>query len=859
MVVWLKCPVVGTGKNGDSYRPSIVDLPFFSGIGWSAVYYPDNPPYELCLVRAVIEEHLIPPTTEKYNADELKTFCDTRPHFKNRWLDQPHYPALKYEEKTKAMRLIDPVETRYFRSDKHTINTYTVYKLLTTNTASDQEFTKIHDEPAGGGWAYPFDTPEAASFITEQLGASQIDAADWTFHTYGKISSLVNVTQSGHQPYTVYRVTEDGTQTSLGTTQWTPDFGTSYSEQDVVWSCPETAVYPTDAIQMDGIRFRLTTSAGCVRTLYFRCGDGTYPSRITGFSWTEAAVLLSAGFISRQAASEELAAEFESGQDAQELFGEFVSRHLTSQELLGEFEARHDGSQELSAEFNVRHLASQEFLTGFDARHSTSRELGASFDGQVSLNLPAELITRQIASQELAAEFESGQDSEGLLGEFVVRHSTLQELRASFDGQVSLNLPAEFSSGRKSQQELIARFEVAQGFPDLPAGFLINQIGSQDLPAAINITHSLNLPSEFIIQRSTSANLFGEFINRRSNSEDLAASFLVMTPDYANLLGKFEVLQSFVDPSGVVLAYNPRAWFNYEQDIGTGFVSGIKPGSDRNNKAIGESSMGITTRYEEDRNDYITFGWKYVASQYPGGGGGGAPGRPGGYPGNTLIPRGSREVKGGFLVNPLPNIAADLRDFTSGMGWWIAGDDGFEAQIIPNADGTIDLYARGVSSSSYLGFSTYRTWLPTAVKPVTIVWEATAGAVVAGSGKYNSQTLGALCIAQYPYYPFTDAIFITYDGRTGNNRIGFVTVKDGQGETTDLTGIFNPEIKHKYKIVWYSYQVLLYVDNVLRATHTTRVPDIDLHFALSVEAVNDQLPPDTCEVTLKFNSFTPLL
>lgn len=342
MVVWLKCPVVGSGKNGDSYRPSIVDLPFFIDIGWSAVYYPDNPPYEFCLVRAVIEEHLIPPTAEKYNADELKTFCDIRPHFKNRWLDQPHYPALKYEEKTKAMQDIDPVETRYFRSDKHTINTYTVYKLLTTNTVASQEFTKIHDQPAGGGWVYSFDTPEAASFITDQLGASQIDAANWTLHGWGKISSLISVDIAGHQYYWVYKVTEAGVRTSLGATSWSTGLTTSYSEKDVVWACPETAVNATDAIQIQEARFRLNTSAGCTRTLYFRCGDATYPSRITGFSWTKppSADLLGTFEVQRSA--------------SQELLGGFIVRHDGSQDLLAEFfaEAVH-ASVELVAEFNV--------------------------------------------------------------------------------------------------------------------------------------------------------------------------------------------------------------------------------------------------------------------------------------------------------------------------------------------------------------------------------------------------------------------------------------------------------------------------------------------------------------------------
>lgn len=291
VVRWFRCPVTGTGKGtekkDDSYRPVIADLPLLQKAAeWSAVYYPSHPPYEFCVVRAIIEQDIpTPPQAERL--DDMKRFCDDHPHFKNKWLDQPDYPAVKYEDMSKEEQEADPVETRYFRSDKHTINTYNVYKLITTNSASSQQFLKIHDEPNAGGWSYPFDTPEAASFITEQLGAEWLNAADWTFHSWGRINSLSYVTRADHQFYWVCKVSSAGVRTTIGVSTATdPDFTTSFTEKDAVWSCPETALLSTDAILIDNVRFNLTTNYGCVKYLYFICGNGTYNSRITGFSWT---------------------------------------------------------------------------------------------------------------------------------------------------------------------------------------------------------------------------------------------------------------------------------------------------------------------------------------------------------------------------------------------------------------------------------------------------------------------------------------------------------------------------------------------------------------------------------------------
>jgi len=135
-------------------------------------------------------------------------------------------------------------ETRYFRNDQHTINTITAYKLLTSQTgvsryvtinAGGSNNTRVGMVPiirhidgsyvgidgytvkaivtrtsngigiqsatwgcpetslsitdaievrvyldAGGGWIHK------VTFITDQLGATQLDAATWTIHYYTK-------------------------------------------------------------------------------------------------------------------------------------------------------------------------------------------------------------------------------------------------------------------------------------------------------------------------------------------------------------------------------------------------------------------------------------------------------------------------------------------------------------------------------------------------------------------------------------------------------------------------------------------------------------------------------------------------
>ena len=472
----------------------------------------------------------------------------------------------------------------------------------------------------------------------------------------------------------------------------------------------------------------------------------------------------------------------------------------------------------------------EHFIGEFTVRHSDNQTLAAGFNA-AALNeeLPGEFIVRHSASV-------------NLLGGFIVRHPGSQDLGASFDGQVSLNISAEFSVRRSWLEELPAEFVAAQGSQSLAAEFIVRPTGSANLLGTINVIHVLTLAGEFEVRSSSSEDLTAELIVRHPGAEDLAAAFSVTGTASVNLLGGFISRQAISPTGGVIIAYDPRPFFNYELGIGTGFTGGIKEGSDKTRKAAGEASMKVATRYEAKRNDYVAFGWRYR------------------YPEIGIV---HRNLSGGFLVNQLPTVTEGLRDYTGPAGWqaWVngSGDLVFGALIVPKTDGTIDVHARALSTANRnISLTTYRAWKPAVGSPITMIWESEVSALVSGGARYSTFALGALSMAEHPEYA-EDTIEIIYTGDTGQDQLVFHTAKAGQHEYTDLTGVWDPEDKQAYRIVWSTTQVLLYVDNVLRATHNTRVPDQDLHFAVSASALNDQIPPDTVDAILTLHSFSPLL
>jgi len=279
-VRWLKCAVIGTGKGEDSWRPNLDKYPG----SWSAVYYPNYPkPYQYCLVRFEdSKDTAFSPedVTELKTSEEFSDFTRNNPHFKHRWFDQLADPAGISKNNSDA----DPVETRYFRADTHTVNTKTYNKLLTTQSG------------AGG---------------------------------YGVQSTENDVESSIRVDYdiaSIYIVHLDGSSTLIGYNA-ALTYLTSNSEgiQSATWVCPSTAMLATDAVQVSlrvkfpstgygGIWYYITEQLGASNldaatwTLYrysyrlypdpywslYTMGriyhdSVTYNTRITNFTWTAAA------------------------------------------------------------------------------------------------------------------------------------------------------------------------------------------------------------------------------------------------------------------------------------------------------------------------------------------------------------------------------------------------------------------------------------------------------------------------------------------------------------------------------------------------------------------------------------------
>ena len=251
---------------------------------------------------------------------------------------------------------------------------------------------------------------------------------------------------------------------------------------------------------------------------------------------------LPAEFTVKHDGSQELFAEFDVRHDSsQELLAELVVRQSGSQDLLAEFVSRQLGSQELLGEFVIRRDASQELAAGFISRQAGSQDLAASFDGQVSLNLPAEFISRQSGSQNLLAELISRQaDSEELPAEFISRQADSQDLAASFDAQVSLNLPAEFTVRRDTSQELLGEFISRQaGSQELLGELVVRRDASQELGASFDAQVSLNLPAKFTVRRDGSQELLGELVIRRDGSHELLGEFDVRRDGSQEVLAEF--------------------------------------------------------------------------------------------------------------------------------------------------------------------------------------------------------------------------------------------------------------------------------------------------------------------------------
>ena len=261
--------------------------------------------------------------------------------------------------------------------------------------------------------------------------------------------------------------------------------------------------------------------------------------------------------------------------------------------------------------WGILQAASVETLPGeFVIRHSSSIDLPASFEGQTSEDLLFAFTVRQESSVDLPAQFLSAQGDENLLCTFVAIHTATLDLKATFDAQASLNIPGAFVIRRSNLFDIPAEFVVLQGWGDLPAEFFVQNGGTIELLGGFAVRHAapVELHAEFVVRNIGSANLLGFFEGQ--TSVDLFSVFDVRHPTSVDLPAGFRV-RHFHTGTGIIIANDPAAFFNYSENVGTGFLS--RPHYSRNThiKVTGRDSLKIETYYISKRFDYIQFGWKY--------------------------------------------------------------------------------------------------------------------------------------------------------------------------------------------------------------------------------------------------------
>ncbi len=255
---------------------------------------------------------------------------------------------------------------------------------------------------------------------------------------------------------------------------------------------------------------------------------------------------------------------------------------------------------------------SVDLLGTFNVRHEASEDLAASFDGQTSLNLAAEFIAKQEASADLLSEFEVGQGSEDLFCAFAAIHAATLELKMAFDAQGSLNIPGEFVIRRSDLLDLPAGFVILQGLRDLPAEFFIKNGNTIELFGLFLLRHlgtAIELSAEFAVRNVGSANLSASFNGQAS--KDLLCAFTVRQETSEALLACFTVRHHSYAGTGLIIAIDPNAFFNYSENVGTGFLSHPHYGADRKEKVAGQTSLRGKINYVSKGYDYIRFGWKY--------------------------------------------------------------------------------------------------------------------------------------------------------------------------------------------------------------------------------------------------------
>ena len=187
-------------------------------------------------------------------------------------------PRIKWHSKPRVVfeiKIADPTQTRYFRSDQHTINGLTAYKLLTTQSTTSAFFSKQKSGNWQGQGRISHDVVIRTSGGSETTVGSKIGEVDPPEAAYGYASGSwacpetnmsttdsvvvrVYARNTSSDPWTLMRefTTEQLGSYQLSSAMWT-----------FTWYCWDTYVSPTSYVNA-----------------YF--GTSSYNSRIDNFTWS---------------------------------------------------------------------------------------------------------------------------------------------------------------------------------------------------------------------------------------------------------------------------------------------------------------------------------------------------------------------------------------------------------------------------------------------------------------------------------------------------------------------------------------------------------------------------------------------
>jgi len=186
--------------------------------------------------------------------------------------------------------------------------------------------------------------------------------------------------------------------------------------------------------------------------------------------------------------------------------------------------------------------------------------------------LLGKFVVRQGISRELLAKAEIGQDSQDLLGKGEIQQSALAELLGEFNAQVSSNLLGKADIRQETSANLDAKFDVGQD--------------SQDLLGKVDITHSVELFSKFIVRHmGIPVELLGKCDIRQIGApRELLGKFVVRqvgTP--VELLGKFiarhetdmELLAKFVVRHTIPVLDAPELYCRFRTSTPDWIIQGV--------------------------------------------------------------------------------------------------------------------------------------------------------------------------------------------------------------------------------------------------------------------------------------------